>query len=112
MDPVSRGSGLYIPLARHALQSLNLPLPNLQSQCLGWGLEAWLRIAQSYWIVTRHWEVSLLVSFNNQPGTRSFKGVPEQFDVLSCTELSQHSLAPTNPRERASAGDTDYWANH
>ena len=75
------------------------------------GSEAWLRITQSYWIITRHWEVSLPMSFNSRPGTRSFKGVPEQFDVLSCTELSQYSLAPTNPRERASAGDTDYWAN-
>lgn len=27
MDTVTRGSGLYIPLARRALQSLNLPLP-------------------------------------------------------------------------------------
>jgi hypothetical protein len=49
---VSRGARLYIPLARYALQSLNLLLDSV-----GWltnqpVLGAWLRITQSSSIVT------------------------------------------------------------
>jgi len=52
---VSPGSGLYIPLARRALQSLNLPLSTVNTQLS----LAWLRITHCiiHPIVTHHWEV-------------------------------------------------------